>query len=193
MFYHLLLLGDEGTRPKTNTRRSQRAFRERRDRHVRDLEAKLASLEAAQKHAASENERLRLSLQEMSTENEILRATSSTTASGTLDAGATSTATASLEYTPRDFFASVLSNHPDQPPSHRIVTSERGQRLYSAPATWELIINHELFTLGLVDVEEVTNRLRHQAQCDGQGPVFEESAILDAIEQSVASGSDELL
>lgn len=71
--------------------------------------------------------------------------------------------------------------------------SENGERLLAAGATWEFIINHELFKKGLVDLAKVSEILRPQAKCDGQGPVFEERAIVEAIQQSVASGSDELL
>jgi AP-1-like factor len=71
--------------------------------------------------------------------------------------------------------------------------SENGERLLAAGATWDYIIKHPLFIKGYVDVGHVSERLKGRAKCDGQGPVFEESAILDAIEKSVASGSDELL
>lgn len=180
---------------------SQRAFRERKERHVKDLEAKLASLEAAQSQTASENEKLKRDLQKISTENEILRATSSLQqqqanggGGGSLAAaGGAPTTTGPMEYNPTDFYSDLLANHTNKTPSHRIVESESGERLLAAGATWELIINHELFRRGMVDVGDVSERLKNQAKCDGQGPVFEESAVLRAIEQSVASGSDELL
>jgi AP-1-like transcription factor len=87
----------------------------------------------------------------------------------------------------------VLQAHENKTPSHRIVVSENGERLLAAGATWDYIIKHPLFVKGYVDVGHVSERLKTMAKCDGQGPVFEESAILDAIEKSVASGSDELL
>ena len=73
------------------------------------------------------------------------------------------------------------------------MTGEDGERLLAAGATWDYIIRHPLFMRGLVDVGDVSERLKKCAKCDGQGPVFEERAIIDAIEKSVASGSDELL
>jgi hypothetical protein len=71
--------------------------------------------------------------------------------------------------------------------------SEDGEKLLAAGATWDLIINHELFRRGVVDVARVSDRLKHLAKCDGQGPVFEEKAIIAAIEQSADAGSDELI
>jgi AP-1-like transcription factor len=185
-------------------RYSQRAFRERKERHVKDLEAKLASLEATNQDTATENERLKRDLQKVSTENEILRATSSIQqANGTANGGANGqghshavalpTSTGPMSYNPTDFYSDLLANHANKTPSHRIVQSENGERLLAAGATWEYIISHDLFKKGLVDVGDVSLRLKHLAKCDGQGPVFEERAIIDAIEQSVASGSDELL
>ncbi|RYP53221.1 hypothetical protein DL768_001725 [Monosporascus sp. mg162] len=183
------------SRRKAQNRAAQRAFRERKERHVKDLEAKLASLEAAQSQTASENEKLKRDLQKINTENEILRATSSIQAQrGSLSPpGGVPTTTGPMEYNPTDFYSDLLANHTNKTPSHRIVESESGERLLAAGATWDLIINHELFRKGMVDVGDVSERLKSQAKCDGQGPVFEERAVLQAIEQSVASGSDELL
>jgi AP-1-like transcription factor len=161
---------------------------------VKDLETRLQQLEQAQQQTATENERLKRDLQKMSTENEILRATSMTGGnSGSPRSNETPTTTGPMSYNPTDFYSNVLQNHVNKTPSHRIVTSDDGERLLAAGATWDLIINHELFKRGLVDIGDVSARLKSQAKCDGQGPVFEERAILEAIEESVASGSDELL
>ena len=172
----------------------QRAFRERKERHVKDLESRLQQLEQAQQQAVNENEKLKRDLQKMSTENEILRATSMAGVNAASPgANAAPTTTGPMTYTPTDFYSNVLQNHANKTPSHRIVTSDDGERLLAAGAMWDLIINHELFKRGLVDIAVVSERLKSQAKCDGQGPVFEERAIFEAIEQSVASGSDELL
>jgi AP-1-like transcription factor len=152
---------------------------------------------------ATENERLKRDLQKISTENEILRATSSIQQANGVANGAGGQAhshavalpntTGPMSYNPTEFYSEVLANHANKTPSHRIVQSENGERLLAAGATWEYIISHDLFKKGLVDVGDVSLRLKHLAKCDGQGPVFEERAINEAIEQSVASGSDELL
>lgn len=134
-----------------------------------------------------ENERLKLQLQKKDTENEILKVTSTRNGSESLpDAGP-------MRYSPTDFYTEVLYAHENKTPSHRIVTSETGERLLAAGATWDYIIKHDLYERGMVDVGDVSERLKLVAKCDGQGPVFEESQILLAIQQSVASGSDELM
>lgn len=174
----------------------QRAFRERKERHVKELEAKLAALEATSQQTMTENERLKREMQKVSTENEILRATASLQGAGGDSHGANGNPplmAGPMTYNPKDFYTDVLENHANKTPSHRIVTSAAGEKLLAAGATWDLIVNHELFKRGLVNVAEVSERLKNQAKCDGQGPVFEERAILLAIEQSAASSSDELL
>ncbi|KAL2125920.1 hypothetical protein VTI74DRAFT_2246 [Chaetomium olivicolor] len=179
---------------KAQNRAAQRAFRERKERHVKDLENRLQQLEQAQQETVSENEQLKRDLQKISTENEILRATSLVAANaGSPGANAAPITTGPMTYNPTDFYSNVLQGHVNKGPPHRIVMSDRGERLLAAGATWEFIINHELFKRGLVDVSKVSERLRPQAKCDGQGPVFEERAIIEAIEQSAAEGSDELL
>lgn len=101
--------------------------------------------------------------------------------------------TGPMSYKPTDFYSNLLENHNEKTPSHRVVKSESGERLLAAGAAWDLMQSHELFKKGLVDIQAVSELLKGQAKCDGQGPVFEERAILEAIEQSAASGSDELL
>lgn len=180
------------SRRKAQNRAAQRAFRERKEKKVKDLEAKLEALEETQALTATENERLKRDLQKMSTENEILRATNQAGGSPGV-AGHAPTTTGPMHYNPTDFYTDLLAGHDNKTPSHRVATSDAGERLLAAGATWDLIIGHDLYKKGLVDVADISNRLKHQAKCDGQGPVFEEGAILMAIEQSVGSGSDELL
>ncbi|KAL8380640.1 hypothetical protein RB595_005083 [Gaeumannomyces hyphopodioides] len=196
--------GEEGDRltptqhkRKAQNRAAQRAFRERKERHVKDLEAKLASLEAAQQQATTENEKLKRDLQKISTENEILRATSSLSGAGS-PSGSSSGSTAQLTtgpmtYNPTDFYSDLLAGHDNKTLNHRIVLSDSGERLYDASATWEYIINHDLYKSNRLDIADISARLKGRAKCDGQGPVFEEGAIRDAIEQSMAEGSDSLL
>ncbi|KAF3768508.1 basic-leucine zipper transcription factor nucleus DNA binding regulation of transcription, DNA-dependent [Cryphonectria parasitica EP155] len=185
---------------KVQNRNAQRAFRERKERHVKDLETKVADLEQAKYEKTTENEKLKKDLQKANTENEILRATAAAappvanpvySGYGYPDFGPTTTGP--MHYNPTDFYTRLLANHPGKRPSHRIRTTSDGVRLYGAGATWEYIIGHELYKQGLVDVGDISNRLRYKAVCDGQGPAFDEKTINDAIEQSVGSGSDRLI
>lgn len=137
----------------------------------------------------TENERLKLQLQKASTENEILKATA-----GSQRRSPTPPITSGpMAYSPTDFYTELLKTHDNKTPSHRVVFGDDGGKLLAAGAAWDYIIAHPLFLQGMVDVGDVSERLKTLARCDGQGPVFAESDILRAMEASVASGSDELL
>ncbi|KAI0344238.1 hypothetical protein BDW22DRAFT_1406629 [Trametopsis cervina] len=58
---------------KEQNRAAQRAFRERKEKHVKDLEDKVAALEAKNQVATSENENLRDLLQRLQSENMALK------------------------------------------------------------------------------------------------------------------------
>lgn len=175
----------------------QRAFRERKEQHVKNLEQEVAALKQTTTSVTAENERLKLNLQKMATENEILKATSQHHQQQQHRYNSQSPSplpeTGPMRYSPKDFYAEVLHAHENKTPSHRIVTDEKGGRLLAAGATWDFIIQHPLFQQGVVDMASVSEKLKSVAKCDGQGPVFDETTVIQAIEQSVVSGSDELL
>jgi len=170
---------------------SQRASRERRERHAKDLEAKLSSLEAAQHETASENERLKRDLQKMSLENKMLKETYSINNFHLPGHGRPLVTTGSLQYNSMEFGTMVFYRHPNEAPSHR--TSHSGERPFAAGATWDYIKSGDLFKTGLVEIEDNAHRLKHQAKCDGQGQVLGEKTILEAIEENVTSERNELL
>ena len=129
----------------------------------------------------------------MVTENEILKATS---ISGNGHASSNSPeplTTGPMHYSPTEFASDLLKGHNNQTFSHRIVQSADGQRLLAVGASWDLIMSHELFQKGLVDIGTISEYLKPKTRCDGQGPVFSENDVLDAIQMSVACGTDDLL
>jgi AP-1-like factor len=155
---------------------SQRAFRERKERHVKDLEAKLTALESSATSLASDNQRLKLALQRATTENELLRASSRPS----------STISPAQHHSP--------SQSGDADPGY--TTAKPGKQegaMLQAGATWDLIQGHPLVRQGHVDIADVCDRLRGAARCDGTGPVFSEREVKRAIEESRRGGSDELV
>lgn len=188
---------------------SQRAFRERKERRVKDLEDKVTTLEETSTTLQVDNERLKRELAKYATENEILRATSQSLngSNGGTREPSEPTVTGPMKYTPTDFKPNVvpegegsssgLASGPapanSQSPQHRITVCQvTGERLLDASATWDLIQSHELFKRGQVDLNDVSNRLKGAAQCNGQGPAYKESEVRRAIEESAAE-SDELI
>ncbi|KDQ17722.1 hypothetical protein BOTBODRAFT_93074, partial [Botryobasidium botryosum FD-172 SS1] len=66
---------DEGRllKRKEQNRAAQRAFRERKEKHVKDLEDKVAALEAKSQTQTAENENLRDLLGRLQSENLLLK------------------------------------------------------------------------------------------------------------------------
>lgn len=144
---------------------------------------------------------MKLALQRARTENEILRATTGHSP--------TSSRPASVSYPSPgahlpledealgpDYHVQPLHNGSvvnaagrHHPPSQR---TPKGREI-PASQTWDFIQAHPLVQKGFVDVADVFERLKGQAKCDGHGPVFEESTIAQAIEESRCSGGDELI
>jgi hypothetical protein len=156
-----------------------------------------------------ENERLRRELAKIATENEILRATSGAAFNGpTPFLEEPDELVGPLRYVPTDFPvktrspASSLGSGAEAMSKYahfgtmRTITidDDTGEQLLGMGATWDYIQAHELFRKGLVDVGDVCERLKKMARCDGQGPIFLESDVRQAISESaVAGGRDELI
>ncbi|EXJ88551.1 hypothetical protein A1O1_05481 [Capronia coronata CBS 617.96] len=198
------------SRRKAQNRAAQRAFRERKERHLKELEAQMTNLQHHSVALKGENERLRRELAKIATENEILRATSGSASNGP---------TPFLEEPdelvgPLGFVPTDRRPPRDHSPASSVnsglktnskyaqfgtlrtitVDSETGEQLLGVGATWDYIQAHELFRDGLVDVGDVCERLKKMARCDGQGPIFLESDVRKAIaESAVAGGRDELI
>lgn len=183
----------------------QRAFRERKERHVRDLEAKLNLLTTTTSSLQSDNERLKLLLQRAQTENEILRATASSSPTrqhppgfvddpSMLSPSRQSKASPSAEephLNPTRLANGLLFTGPSSPRFGSSPGSE--SHLLSASATWDLLQSHPLYLSGAVDIGEVCERLKKMARCEGMGPMFEEEEVRKVIEEVGRSGGDELI
>ncbi|OTA30968.1 hypothetical protein BTJ68_09627 [Hortaea werneckii EXF-2000] len=194
------------SRRKAQNRAAQRAFRERKERHVRDLEAKLNLLTTTTTALQSDNERLKLLLQRAQTENEILRASNSSSPSTSkppsfvdepsLLSQARSPRPQSI-HEPRFDTArlanGLLSTASSTPKTLSSPDSHSDSHLLSASATWDLLQSHPLYLSGAVDIGEVCERLKKMAKCDGAGPMFEEDEVRKIIEEVGRSGNDELI
>ncbi|KAI9882747.1 MAG: Coatomer subunit gamma-2 [Watsoniomyces obsoletus] len=184
-------------RRKAQNRAAQRAFRERKERHVKDLEQRVTTLEQASSSLAADNDRLRRALDQATSENQRLRASASANAN-TLGAGSShvnvlTASTQQMRTSPAAFY-NTMPGHPQHPTSHRVttVTSRTREHLVGASAAWDLIHSHPLTIQGLVDVAAVAERLKQKTHCDGTGPAFEERDVMAAIESSVVPNQDAL-
>nr|POE62550.1 fluconazole resistance protein 3 [Quercus suber] len=191
------------SRRKAQNRAAQRAFRDRKERHVRDLEAKLNLLTTTTSSLQSDNERLKLMLQRAQTENEILR-TSVSSSSGSKDhtPGFVDDPSLMSQQSRQRSASSNLQverlRMPNDNLSPDAASFAKGDLpssesyLLSAGATWDLLQSHPLYLSGELDIGKVYERLKKMARCDGTGPMFREQEVRQIIEEVGRSGCDEL-
>jgi hypothetical protein len=67
-----------------------------------------------------------------------------------------------------------------------------GEALLNAGATWDYIQGHDLFRRGLLDIDNVCERLKGRARTDGNGLVFREGDVNRAIHESKRGRADTL-
>lgn len=174
---------------------------------MRDLEAKLNLLTTTTSSLQSDNERLKLMLQRAQTENEILRATASSSPTAnhppsfvddpSLLPASRPVKPSSMQNSNSSFDSTrlangLLSTEPSALHKHGTSPPNDGH-LLSASATWDLLQSHPLYLSGAVDIGEVCERLKKMARCDGMGPMFEEEEVRKVIDEVGRSGGDELI
>ncbi|KAK3621251.1 hypothetical protein LTR56_022912 [Elasticomyces elasticus] len=179
------------SRRKAQNRAAQQAFRERKERHVRDLEANLNLLIRTTSSLQSDNERLKRMLQRVQTQNEMLRAT--------VSFSPTSNHIQSFVDDPRllphsdrqskrpkvsaeephldaaRLTKGLLSTTSASPGNYGSLTGRDSQML-SASATLDLLQSHPLHLSGAVDIRDVCERLKKMAKYDDESA----STILSA-------------
>ena len=159
-------------------------------------------MEAKSTGLLSDNERLKRELDRVATQNEILRATSTPVnlakrADVQVQEVMDMDDTVPMAYSPRTFSHAVAEHYPIEPDvqvSHRISQNAKtGEKLLATGAAWDYIQQHELRRRGLVELGDVVDNLKQRVQCDGAGPTFAESAVEEAIQDSIGIGGDELI
>ncbi|KAH5774304.1 hypothetical protein HBI17_007280 [Parastagonospora nodorum] len=188
------------SRRKAQNRAAQRAFRERKERHVKELENKLSALESSTHSLQSDNERLKLALQRAQTENEILRATAGHSPAPSCAVSVSYPSPGAHlpdedlndnEYNVQSLQNGSVINAADK--DHAASRRKTKGKEIPAAQAWDFIQQHPLVKQGLVDIADVYERLKGAAKCDGHGPVFEEETIWQVVEESRRSGGDELI
>ncbi|SCU92233.1 LAFA_0F08966g1_1 [Lachancea sp. 'fantastica'] len=159
-------------RKKAQNRAAQKAFRERKEAKLKELESKLLSSERDKKALLRELEDLKKLNLEIATENRLL---SKTEQRSSPDVRAE---TVKYHFPSRKHFIEVTSG------DHKIDLNEPmplssyehfGQRLLTLPATWEYL--HELSKSEDFDVYFVMENLRGNEVCHGYGPAYPQDVI----------------
>lgn len=163
----------------------QRAFRIRKEQHVKDLEDKVVALEATQEKLSAENVRLQEDLNKATVENTILR--SLTTPGGPRENGTSTSSQCGLDGEAERL---AFMNTPAIPSfDSRHFTSATAQcnvrgGVLKGSKIWEFIIGHPLFQEGLIDVNMVAQQLLKYPHRDNGGCIAE-GVLIECIEKSV--------
>ncbi|PGH05064.1 hypothetical protein GX51_03162 [Blastomyces parvus] len=182
------------SRRKEQNRAAQRAFRERKERRVRDLEQELNQYKSNYTSLMEDHRSLKRQIEKVATENEILRATSTNNAQGSItDYGPNRVPTPTGLLRNLSDYSTCSGDKKDLAYRTSNGIKKPGQKLLDASATWDLIARH-LSTRGVkLDIQDIYDKLKSQTLPDGQGLVVDEAHVLQAIEESAAAGSDELI
>jgi hypothetical protein len=169
---------------------SQRAFRQRKEKHVKQLEDKLAALEAAQATMGVENALLQKDLKRATVENTMLRSLS--TSSSPPDHGPSVPSSASSQSGLDDDQDRVRFTSP--PPtmalgSRGLLLAGRsmpdGGSVLQGREIWDFIVGHRLFQEGLVDMRVMDQQLQGLGRADTDVPVVTEALLIECIERSL--------
>ncbi|CDO95974.1 unnamed protein product [Kluyveromyces dobzhanskii CBS 2104] len=185
-------------RKRALNRAAQKAFRERKEARVKQLEKQLKQSENDREQLLNELEDLRKHNIEMHAENRILLQTKNDAATTAINAGSiagplgTASQNAYVEKNKFTFpskrdFVDELVDH-QQHSTQRNVTppsleySHNGEQVMTVSATWEYL--HKMSENLQFDLSLVIGRLKDRVVCHGKGPSYFKSDIDEYIEAS---------
>lgn len=170
----------------------QRAFRERKEKRLKELEFKLDDYENNYSSMKEEHEQLKREMAKVATENEVLKAKAAISPSRHSPEYQQSpnhitnpqkisivTSTGTMIYHPQE--------EDDNTPAHRIILDpESGEKLLNASATWDLVMEHIADNNIDIDVQRIFDKLKMHTRCNGQGPAVEEGTVRRALAEVIA-------
>jgi AP-1-like factor len=154
---------------KAQNRAAQRAFRERKEQRVRELEQKLSGAETELAKLRSENERLRKENTILMTENQVLHSSQRTAVLAANNQ--TPPAPQQAMFPNHRLYANLVAGHSEQQPSYLVYEKEK-ETMLGAGAVWQMLIEDPVMSAEDMDINFVVEYLKDKAQCDGFGPVF---------------------
>lgn len=169
-YFLLRFVLDAITNPKS-TAYSQRAFRQRKEQHLKELEDKVAVLEATRDRINAENARLQEDLERATEEYSLLQ---NLAKPSSLFDGADRSDGSCISAPSREWLASPPPTSSSEP--HCLAASRPrycGHEL-DAGQMWEFITGHRLFQEGLADVDSIARELRRFFPGDGMGGITED-------------------
>ncbi|KAK9322205.1 hypothetical protein V1517DRAFT_324023 [Lipomyces orientalis] len=168
---------DLQSKRKAQNRAAQRAFRERREKHVRELQEKLEQAEKSAKDVEHENARLKKELEWYQAENKNLKEAARVTSVSEFNNGRPT----------KVVFPELKggANVEDQQ-EHQVPQTSADTAFLDPSQIWDRLKEHP--RADVIDIHDVMKQLMSKAQCGGHGPIF---SITD-VDQAIAAASFEL-
>ncbi|RCK65205.1 Fluconazole resistance protein 3 [Candida viswanathii] len=179
---------------KAQNRAAQRAFRERKETKLKELEAKLLQSEEERQKLMDQLEIIRKQNISITTENEILRSSGDIHSGGTFPARhphITPVNKFNFPKTQDDFIEHVLrgTNHKlKEENKNKVYADNNGCKLLALGAVWDYLqIKAEEADLDFnsIDFNDVMERLKGAERCHGYGPAYPLELVNQAIESSL--------
>lgn len=163
---------------KAKNRASQRAFRERKELKVKELEKKLVDKQGEVEELKRKIDGLTKENAILSSENKLLRQSAVSQASKLHRTG--SSVASKVTFPDHKFYETVLRSN--ESPSHTVYQTQTGQTRVGAAAVWKMLV--EQSDMDDYDFEYVTSILKGKTVCDGNGPAFSLTDVQQAIQQA---------
>ncbi|KAK6462973.1 hypothetical protein DFJ63DRAFT_334545 [Scheffersomyces coipomensis] len=162
---------------KAQNRAAQRAFRERKETKLKELEAKLLQSEEERQQLMEQLDLIRKQNISIQTENQVLRAKPQTNDFNIRDIGGASEDKFTFPQTQSDFIDALVGGEGHEVNQSTInkVYENSGQKILAIGAVWDYLqIKAEEYDIDLhnLDVNLIMSKLRGHEKCHGFGPAY---------------------
>lgn len=176
---------------KAQNRLAQRAFRERKETRMKELELKLTQSEDEKKRLLDQLDLIRKHNLNMQSENERLRSLASLTAAEHPDTKPPSGFSFAFPSTQEDFVHNLVGN------AHEIDTNninrvyeipqEPGEKILAVGAVWDYLVRMAEDLDKDIDVIEIMEKLKGHERCHGYGPAYPLKLVQEVAERCSSS------
>lgn len=182
------IFAEDKEKKKQRNREAQKAFRDRKDAKLKELELKLRESEIHKQNLYTELENLKkLNTQLIFSNSAVSNGTSMATQSNNLDDVTSSSPQHNLKFTfpsEDEFFENIMKGRLDANLREKTLYKNDGdQQLLTVPATWEYL--HSLTDFMELDITYVMERLKGHEMCHGFGAAYKKEVIDAIVEESI--------
>lgn len=179
---------------KAQNRAAQRAFRERKEQRVKELEQRLVDAENEIKRLTTENEVLKKENTILMTENQVIISAQSRSNKGdhrhnNFNNNTHIKVPMTVSFPTSEFYKHLIGGHSTgdvNNPSFAIYEKQEGETMLGPGAVWQRIVDDPKQVFDDSDIQFILDYLSEKAHCDGFGPVFSLDDVNEGIRRAIA-------